>query len=137
MSRNPVKRTLSRIALVAMASAAAVAFAQSPQPRPAPAYVTEPAASIAAGAPQDEQLVAIAQGLNAEAALKGSKLTVMRENENVVLLTGVTVTRDQMKRALEIASQHAGEGMVGNAITSEELVVNTGEPGPAPTQAPA
>jgi hypothetical protein len=99
---------------------------RNPQP-----YVAEPTASAASGleAPA-ERLGSIVEALNAEATLKGSKLTVGPENEEVVILTGVTVTRDQMKRAMEIAASQAGEGKVINAITSEELVI-TAAPAPA------
>ena len=88
------------------------------------AFVGEPVASAASGAEADAQrLNPIVEALNADASLKGSKLTVVPDGETLVV-TGVTVTRDQMKRAVEIATTGAGEGKVANAIQTEELVIN-------------
>ena len=102
---------------------------RNPQP-----YVAEPTASLATGAQGDtERLNAIVQALNAEASLKGSKLTIAPDGE-ALLVTGVTVTRDQMKRAVEIAASQAGEGKVVNAIQTEELVIVEN---PVPSEAPA
>jgi hypothetical protein len=94
---------------------------RSPQP-----YVSEPVASMAAGAQAGDagHVTAIVEALNAEQSLKGSKLTVAPDGEKV-LMTGVTVTREQMNRALDIAHSQAGDGNVTNAITSEELVIVT------------
>lgn len=85
-------------------------------------YVAEPVASLAAGVqPADaERLNAAVQAINADAAMKGSKVTLVPDGE-VVFVTGVTVTRDQMKRALELAG--ADGSKVANAITTEELVI--------------
>jgi hypothetical protein len=111
----------SLAALVA-ATAAAWAIAQAP----ATTYVDEPVASLAAGVQADERTNAVVQALNADASLKGSKLTVAPDGDDLVYLTGVTVTRDQMKRALELAG--SGGGKVANAITSEQLVISSNVP---------
>ena len=101
---------------------------RNPQP-----YVAEPTASVATGAQGDTaRLNATVEALNAEASLKGSKLTVAPDAD-ALLVTGVTVTRDQMKRALEIAASQAGEGKVVNAIQTEELVIVDN---PVPSAAP-
>ena len=102
---------------------------RNPQP-----YVSEPIASLATGAQGDtERLNAVIQALNAETSLQGSKLTIAPDGE-ALLVTGVTVTRDQMKRAVEIATSQAGEGKVVNAIQTEELVIVEN---PAPSAPPA
>lgn len=95
---------------------------RNPQP-----FVGEPVASAAAGAEADAQrLNPIVEAMNADASLKGSKLTLVPDPDTEVLIvTGVTVTRDQMTRALEIAASGAGEGNVANAIQPEELVIAT------------
>src|SRR6187455_1509314 len=86
-------------------------------------YVNEPIASESTGvAGPSQTLEPIVQALNAEASLKGSKLTVAPDGE-MITLTGVTVTREQMKRAVEIVTSQAGEGKVANAIQTDELFV--------------
>jgi hypothetical protein len=95
-------------------------------------YVNEPIASASASvAGPSQTLEPIVQALNAEASLKGSKLTVAPDGETITL-TGVTITRDQMKRAMEIVTSQAGEGKVANAIQTEELVVVSEPQAPAP-----
>ena len=83
-----------------------------------------PFASLSAGGrgPNLEIANAIVQALAAEASLKGSKLTVAPE-EKVILLTGVTPTLAQMTRAVQIATGHAGQGKVINAIITEQVVM--------------
>lgn len=102
------------------------------------AYVAEPAASVATGTqPDAERLNAITTALNADPALKGSKITVAPDGE-ALLLTGVAVTRAQKARAMEVATSQAGGAMVVNAIQSEELVIeqNPQVAAPAPEAAP-
>jgi hypothetical protein len=87
--------------------------------------VSEPVATAsAASGSVAEAANPIVQALNAEASLKGSKLTVVPDGE-VVFLTGVTLTRDQMKLAMQIAAAQAGEGKAANAIQPQELVIVT------------
>ena len=117
-------RSVFSLAALFAATAAALAFAQAPAP--ATAYVDEPVASLATGVPANERANAVVQALNGDAALKGSKLTVAPDGEDLVYLTGVTVTRDQMKRAMEVAG--TGGGKVVNAITTEQLVISSNVP---------
>ena len=101
-------------------------------------FVNEPIASSSASvAGPSQTMEPIVQALNAEASLKGSKLTVVPDGETIVL-TGVTVTHDQMKRAVEIVTSQVGEGKVANAIQTEELVVASAPPAapPAPEASP-
>lgn len=119
-------RTRPAFSLAALAAATAAAWALAQAPAPATAYVDEPIASVAAGVQPNERANAVVQALNADASLKGSKLTVAPDGDDLVYLTGVTVTRDQMNRAMELAG--AGGGKVANAITSEELVIASNVP---------
>ena len=121
-------RTRIRNSLAALVAATAAAFAGAQAPANAPAYVNEPIASVAAGTQANERSTAIVQALNSDAALKGSKITLTQDGEDLVFLTGVTVTRDQMKRAMDIAGSQAGQGKVANAMTTEELVVTSNAP---------
>ena len=113
----------SSLALAALAMATAAALAAAAE------YVGEPVASIAAGSPLSERANAIVEALNADTSLKGSKLTVAPDGDDLVYLTGVTVTREQMKRAMQIAGGQ--EGKAANAITSEQMAVVGNVPPPA------
>ena len=139
------KRIAQALAAIIAATALPLAFAQAPAPEAKPqyAYVEEPVASASlAQGPESERLNALVQALGAEASLKGSKITVAAEPEGGVLLTGVTISRAQQQKAIEIAKSQAGEGKVINAITMEELYVAPVEeqqtatvaPSPEPTQ---
>lgn len=99
----------------------------SAQAQPQPIYVAEPIASTSAGAsgPNAELASRIAQALAADASLKNSKITV-QPDENGILLTGVTPTLAQMGRAISVATQHAGEAIVGSAILTEEVWLEAG-----------
>ena len=124
------KRIAHALAAVIAATALPLAFAQAPAPevKPQHAYVEEPVASASlAEGPESERLNALVQALGAEASLKGSKITVAAEPDGGVLLTGVTVSRAQQQKALEIAKSQAGEGKVVNAITMEELYIAPAE----------
>ena len=85
-------------------------------------YVSEPIASLASGAQPDEagHMNAVVQALNQEQSLQGSKITVFPDGENL-LLTGVTVTYDQLAKATQIAQSQAGQGKVINTVKTEEL----------------
>ena len=119
-------RTRPAFSLAALVAATAAVWALAQAPAPATAYVDEPIASLATGAQANERTNAVVQALNADASLKGSKLTVAPDGDDLVYLTGVTVTRDQMKRAMELAG--SGEGKAVNAITSEQLVIASNVP---------
>jgi Flp pilus assembly secretin CpaC len=111
------------------ASAAAFAAAQAPADSPAillpngdmhdtPRYALTPesvaSASVSGGA--DAGAVnSIVAALNAEPSLRGSKITVQPDN-GTITLTGATRTPEQKARAVEIATQVAGEGNVVSAI---------------------
>ena len=108
----------------AQAPAATAPAPAAPAPsKSAQAYVEEPVASVSRDSgPNADAANAIMQALNADPSMKPSKITVQAE-ESGILLTGVTSTNAQRERALQMATQHAGEGKVSNALTSEELVV--------------
>ena len=76
-------------------------------------FVQEP---IASASKQDERANAIVQAMNADASLKGSKITVQPGDDGSITLTGATMTQDQVKHAADIATQQAGEGKVINTI---------------------
>jgi osmotically-inducible protein OsmY len=106
---------------------AALAFAQASATDLTP--TTEPVASaFKPDGPDGELATSVAQDLIAEPSLQGSKIAVSAENGALVTLTGVTVKRAQMQRAVEIASARVGEGKVINAIQSEEVYVAGNRP---------
>ena len=80
-------------------------------------YVPEPAASASKTTGMDGELAAgIAQEISADPAMKDAKITVQPIEDNKILLTGNAQTREQVERAAEIATNHAGKGLVVNAI---------------------
>lgn len=96
-------------------------------------YVEAPPASLQSHAPDNGTAGAIVEAINADPSMKYAKLTVLPD-EGGVTLTGVTITDAQRKRAVELATQHAGEGKVGSAIQSEELVITPIDTGESPSQ---
>lgn len=127
-----MKSPVLSIAALLAAGATSLVFAQQPAPAepaavpgqlnqatPALPYAPDAIASPIKreGASADLE-TAIVQALNADASLKGSKITVAAEKDGV-LLTGVA-TKAQRKKAAEIASSSAGEGNVVNAILATE-----------------
>lgn len=123
------QRTAGFIAAAFAAGAiGAVSAQQATQPTSATAgdppvtYVSEPIASIGVGArgPNVEMANAIVQALAADPSLKQSKLTVLPEEEGV-LITGVTPTLKQMAHISNVASQHANGGKVVNIVVTEEM----------------
>jgi len=87
---------------------------------PAVRYVPEPIASPVAKEGPDADLEAtLVQALNGEASLKGSKITVAAEKDKVTL-TGVTMTKEQRKKAADIAVAQLGQENVINAIVPSE-----------------
>ena len=101
-------------------SEAAAVAGQLNRAVPAVPYTPEPIASPVkrVGTSTDVE-AAIVEALNADPSLKGAKITVAAEKE-AVLLTGVSMTKAQRKKAMEIASATAGEGNVVNAILATE-----------------
>lgn len=129
-------KTRALLAALLAAGTATLALAQAPAPVPqspgtpldaGPAYVD---AAIASTSRDDPVANAIAQALNAEASLKQSKITVQPDENGVVLLTGVAPKVAQALQAAKIASQHAGEGKVVNALATEEVVIDAPAPQP-------
>ena len=113
------------IAALVAAFAVSAAYAETPVPKGPENLVAEPTASASVTeGPNAERVKPIVDALNAEPSLKASKITVAPD-EDVVYLTGVTVSDAQRKRATEIATQFAGEGKVANAITTEQVVITT------------
>jgi hypothetical protein len=109
------------IAALAAAGAISLATAQvevSPAgSTPIPAFVDEPVASVAAtAAPVEPRLKEVAQALNSDESLKGSKITVQLEDSGATLLTGAALTQEQAQRAAEIAAGPEGQAVVVNAI---------------------
>ena len=90
--------------------------------------VDEPAASASTGNRDTELVAPIVEALNADASLKHSKITVLRDENGPVFLTGVTMTNAQSQRALEIAKSKAGEGNVANVLQTAEMMVIAPEP---------
>ena len=118
------RRITAAVAAILAAGAIPLAFAQAGSEAKAanPLYVAEPVASTSKSEGLDGQLASsIAASLAAESSLNGSKITVQPIEDGVILLTGVTPTKAQAKRALEIATEHAGEGTVATAIQAEEI----------------
>ena len=126
------------VAALATAGAATLATAQSangtatPTPVTLPnqpgSFVAEPVASASRSSGTNADVAnAIAQALNADAQLKGSKLSVVAE-DNGVLLTGVTPTVKQMGRAMQVAAQAAGEASVSSVISTEEVYLDAPHP---------
>lgn len=122
-------RTLSRnvLATLLMTGAVSIAYAQDQQD-----LSKQPVASVSKA---DERAEAVAQALVADPEMQGSKITVQAPEDGIILLTGVTRTRAQMRKAVEAASQVAGEGKVANAIKTEELVIEQAPTPEAPQQA--
>ena len=86
-------------------------------------FVAEPAASVSSSAGLEGELaVSIAESINADAAMKGAKITVQPDaSDHKIYLTGVALNRQQLLRAAEIAANHAGGGsMVVNAIVDAQ-----------------
>ena len=124
-----MKSTLKHL-VVALAAGAATTLvsAQSTTADPsAPAPGELAIVSVATGArgPQVEAANSIVHAMSADPALQRSKITVTPE-ENGILLTGVVPTLMQANRAMQIASQFAGEGNVRNAISVEEVFIDVG-----------
>lgn len=101
-----------------MLLAGAVPFAYS-QPLPPAGLVEEPVASVSRS---DDMANAIAQALNADAAMKHSKVTV-QPDEGSIFLSGTTLTDAQARRAIQVATSHAGQGKVSSGILSNEIVL--------------
>jgi BON domain-containing protein len=84
-------------------------------------FVEEPTASASKTEGAEGELAKpLVEALNADASLKGSKITVLPEKDTVTL-TGSAATRDQVKRAGDIAAGQVGQGNVINTIQSSQM----------------
>jgi len=101
-----------------------------------PVFVDQPVASIATGAagPNIQHAQTVADALNAEPLMKGSKLTVVPD-EKGLFLTGVTGTAQQMAKAVTIATHHGGGGPVASNISTEQVILDAGATAPDPALA--
>jgi len=102
-------------------SQGARAAGANPHDVPQLTFVQEPTASAAKLDGPDAELVkSIVDSLNAEPSLKNTKITVQTEQDTGnVILTGATMTPEQVKKAGEIVTAQAGAGKVVNAILSD------------------
>lgn len=83
-------------------------------------FVQEPIATATKAQGPDAQLAdSIVKALDADPAMKHSKITVQADH-GTVLLTGATLTQEQKKRAGEMAIAQAGEGKVVNTILDDQ-----------------
>jgi hypothetical protein len=130
-----MKSRTSNLLAALLVGAAPLAYAQSAQPtpigpdplQPPAGLVSEPVASVS----RDDPIAGtIAQALNAEAALKNSKITVQPVEDGVILLTGATMSEAQKIRATEIARSHAGDDKVVNTLAHDENVIRVPDPQP-------
>ena len=133
--RPTIFHAIAAAAAIAGTVPAALAQDAAPVPKPLPNVVAEPTASAPRSDGADsERVKPIVDALNAEASLKGAKMTVVPEADGVTL-RGVTLTDAQRKRAIEIATAQAGEGKVSNALQTEQVVIEQSPPQPvAPAQ---
>lgn len=96
--------------------------------------VDEPAASALGGASKDQQLAAqIVAALNADASLKGSKITVQPENgdhQGIVWITGVVKNQELFKRVSDTVASYADGMGVANVVQVEHVdrYFSTGSP---------
>ena len=97
--------------------------AWTPSQPPAPStltFVQEPVASASRNDGAEAEMVkSILDALNAEPTMKNSKITVQPDN-GTITLTGVAPSREQVKKAGEIAKQMAGQAIVVNAIVDSQ-----------------
>lgn len=85
-------------------------------------YVSEPVASASKADGDDGALAkAVVDEMNADASLKGSKITVQPEEGKKLTLSGVTWTMDQAKKAEAIAAAKVGVENVTNAIRNSDM----------------
>jgi len=109
------------LAIVVAAAVARAAWAQLGHDVPRMTYVPEPTASASKTEGADGALGnALVEAMNADASLKGSKLTVQPENGKVTI-TGVTMTAAQKKEAVGIAEAKVGAGNVIDAIRNSDV----------------
>ena len=107
-----IPHTLAIHAVAAISIAPAQAASDS-----AVTLTQEPVASVSRpDGPDAELLNNIAQVLNADRALRNSKITVQLDENRNILLTGAALTADQAKRATAVANGQAGQAKVINTI---------------------
>lgn len=123
-------------ATAAQASAPAIPNATAPTSQTDPqaasenqrVFASEPVASLAGGIAGDRG-TAIVEALNADASLKGSKLTVVPGEKNI-LVTGVTPSLRQTAQVVNTVTQHAGDIPVASSISTEEVFLDGGRTAP-------
>ena len=118
---------LIRYAAALLASAAATL---------ASAQTAAPIASTVSSGGDSGALEAIAQALNADASLKGTKITVQADGEHI-LLTGAAQSKEQVQHAGEIAAASANGAPVVNAIQPDHTTYQMPDYELAPARKPA
>ena len=120
---------MNRISLAAALASMGIgaAFAQgaiAPHDTNVP-IIDEPTASTLGGAGKDQELAnQLVQALNADASLKGSKITVQPEQgdpKGTVWITGVAKNQDAYNRVSQIAASNAGGMGVANIVQIEHV----------------
>ena len=107
-----IPHALATFAIAAISIAPVQAASES-----AVTFTPEPVASVSRSeGPDAELLKNIAQVLNADRALRNSKITVQLDENRNIILTGAALTVDQVKRATEVANAQAGQAKVINTI---------------------
>jgi len=125
MKSQLIQAIAGTLALVATSIAGAQQFGPLPPGQDqavaaAQAPTSDPIASTSrSDGPNGDIADRIAKELNADASMQGSKVTVAPDTDSITL-TGVTKTRDQAKKAYELATGIAGEVRVITAIQSED-----------------
>lgn len=125
MKSQLIQALTATLALAATSIAGAQQFGPLPPGQEAATTAQAPASGPVASTsrtdgPNGEIADRIAQQLNADTSMQGSKVTVAPDTDSITL-TGVTKTREQAKKAYELASGIAGELRVINVIQSEDV----------------
>jgi hypothetical protein len=108
-------------ALLASGAVSLAAVAAAPASTTALPFAPGPIASSYRDAGPDAPLAkSIADALNADQSLQGSKITVQFDENGNVLLTGASLSLEQAGRAAQIAATQAG-GVVVNVIQPDHL----------------
>lgn len=102
-------------------SLAAAQTGKDVNPAPPVHFAQEPIATASTTQGAEGQMVAsIVQALNADAALKHSKIAV-QPVEGKIVMTGVTLTQAQKKEAIRVAASQAGETKIVDAMQSDDV----------------
>ena len=117
-----------RHAAAALIAAGAFPFAQ------AASYVSEPTASAFANQGPDAELAStIAQALNEDSSLKGTKISVVVDETGSIVLVGAAPTIVEAQRAAEIAARAGSDAqrLVVNAILTDRIQTSGAAPATA------